>query len=262
MNDRVLRLLYVLTFLLATSCQWEQMNPKIDCSTSPVVIATLEVQASQCDSPVGSFAVAASGGEPPYTFTSAGKTNVDGIFANMEAGSYIVVATDANDCTDELSVSIENTGGVNLTEVITNNAGCGTTDGSIRVNATGGMEPYSYQINNGEVQIANTFEGLGLGTYSVAVIDQNGCESAQSVEINSGVSYEASIKSIIENNCAISGCHNGSVSPNLTSFSTIQSRASSIKTKTGNKSMPKGSSLSQQQIDLISCWVNDGALNN
>ncbi|MCX8489943.1 MAG: 2-polyprenyl-6-methoxyphenol hydroxylase, partial [Cyclobacteriaceae bacterium] len=71
------------------------------------------------------------------------------------------------------------------------------------------------------------------------------------------------IKPIIDTNCAISGCHvSGGIRTDLSQLSVIQSSASSIKTRTGNKSMPIGRTLTQAQIDQIACWVDDGALNN
>jgi uncharacterized membrane protein len=44
----------------------------------------------------------------------------------------------------------------------------------------------------------------------------------------------------------------------------LKNLAASVKLRTANKSMPpSGSSqLTQSQIDLIGCWVDDGALNN
>ena len=74
--------------------------------------------------------------------------------------------------------------------------------------------------------------------------------------------YSGVIQGIIASNCAISGCHDGSISPDLTTFNTIQSRASRIKARTANGSMPRGRTLTQTEIDLIACWVDDGALEN
>jgi hypothetical protein len=66
------------------------------------------------------------------------------------------------------------------------------------------------------------------------------------------------------NSCAISGCHDGSVSslPNFSNLSVIQANASMIKSRTQSGNMPKTGSLTQNQIDLIACWVDDGALDN
>ena len=78
----------------------------------------------------------------------------------------------------------------------------------------------------------------------------------------SQITYSTSISSIIETNCSIPGCHSGSQSPDFRDFTNIQLNASRIKIRTQNRTMPKVGSLTQQEIDMIACWVDNGALNN
>lgn len=244
------------------SCAWEQMEPQIDCSISPVEIVIIESENSKCNASDGSFIVVAAGGEAPYLFNFEAGSNATGVFENVQAGNYTVSATDALGCSAEIDVSIENEEGVNLQNINISEAGCGSGNGNIQISATGGTEPYQFSLNGSNIQESNVFSGLNSGTYTVNVTDQNGCSVTESVKITSGISYSSSIKAIIENSCAVSGCHNGSVSPDLRSFSTIQSRAGAIKSRTANGSMPRGSTLSQNQIEMIACWVDDGALQN
>jgi len=261
MRTRLFGAIGALIIISITACTWEQVTPRIDCSSSPVQVELLVTNESSCGSSNGSFAVNARGGEAPYEFTSEVGTNTDGVFANIGAGSYIVTVTDAKGCSSEISVLVENEDGVNLSDVTVANAGCGSSNGSINIDAVGGVEPYTFSLN-GNIQSNNVFSGLSHGTYTVGVKDQSGCEITQNVKISSGVSYEQSIKSIIQGSCAVSGCHNGSVSPDLRSFNNIQASANSIKSRTASRSMPRGSTLSQQEIDLIACWVEDGAQQN
>ncbi len=263
MKTKVLQTAFTLSILFGTfSCAWEQISISHDCSISPVELELLSSEDTGCGAPNGSFSVIASGGEPPYEYAFQSTSNADGSFQNVDAGSYSVTATDALGCTAQLEVNIQNLDGVNLNEVLSTDAGCGSSGGTIQIDASGGVAPYTYALNGGDPQSENAFSGLEKGNHTIKVIDNQGCEVTETVEILSGVSYQNSIKSIIENSCAVSGCHNGSVSPDLRNFGTIQARASSIKARTGNKSMPKGSSLSQQQIDMIACWVDDGAPAN
>ncbi|MTI39070.1 hypothetical protein [Fulvivirga lutimaris] len=259
---RWLSIASMLLFTGVVSCTWEQMAPKIDCSTDPVQIELIESTDAECGASNGSFSVNATGGEAPYEFSSEAGTNTNGVFTGISAGSYAVIVTDAKGCSVELNVTIKNLSGVNLGEIVVNDSGCDTANGAIHVSVSGGAEPYSFSINGNPTQSSNVFTGLAPGDYDVSVKDQTGCEITQSVKVQSGVSFENSIKGIIENSCAVSGCHNGSVSPDLRSFSNIQSRANSIKSRTANGSMPRGSTLSQEQIDMIACWVDDGAKDN
>ena len=78
----------------------------------------------------------------------------------------------------------------------------------------------------------------------------------------SDVTYSGSIAEIISVNCAVSGCHAGPQFPDFRVLANIQANASNIKIRTQNRSMPKSGSLTQQEIDLIGCWVDNGALDN
>lgn len=253
---------YFLISISVVSCTWEQLDPQVDCITSPLIIQVSETSNTSCGAANGSFVLDATGGEPPYTFSTENSSNATGSFSGLVAGSYTVDVSDAKGCTSGVTVAIENIDGVNLGELTISDAGCGSQSGQIAIEATGGVEPYIYRLNGGNDQESNTFNNLAKGTYSVSVEDSEGCIVSQEVTVTSGISFENTIKPIIESSCAISGCHNGSVSPDLRTLSTIQSRASAIKTRTGNGSMPKGSTLSQEKIDQIACWVDDGAPSN
>ncbi|HEX4877198.1 MAG TPA: gliding motility-associated C-terminal domain-containing protein, partial [Chitinophagaceae bacterium] len=59
---------------------------------------------------------------------------------------------------------------VNSTEAITSSCD-NTGNGSITINATGGIGPYSYSINNGPFQSSNTFTGLTIGPKTITIRD-------------------------------------------------------------------------------------------
>jgi hypothetical protein len=84
-----------------------------------------------------------------------------------------------------------------------------------------------------------------------------------------GVSFQNDVQPIIEAKCAIPGCHNGSTSlPNWNNFATLQDYAltSDLRSLVVNRQMPvagsPGGSLSQDEIDTIVCWIDNGAQNN
>ncbi len=79
------------------------------------------------------------------------------------------------------------------------------------------------------------------------------------------VTFSGTIKNIITTKCAITGCHDGDngESRNWTVFANVQSNAANIKARTATGTdMPLTGSLTQEQIDQIACWVDQGALNN
>lgn len=83
-------------------------------------------------------------------------------------------------------------------------------------------------------------------------------------------SFSADIKPIIQTRCAISGCHNGDMGPNLNwnDFAQFHKRVESglVKYRVTHRIMPPSYSpagpLMQEQINAISCWADQGALNN
>ena len=82
--------------------------------------------------------------------------------------------------------------------------------------------------------------------------------------------YSADIKPILDGSCATSGCHNSSsqqAGVNLSNYngaSNASSRPSflgTIQHKKGYNPMPQNSAqLSQDKIDLITCWVQNGSV--
>ena len=81
--------------------------------------------------------------------------------------------------------------------------------GAINVTATGGTAPYMYSIDRGNsFQNSADFDFLAAGTYSVVVMDANGCTQTTSATIVEPDPLQISITSIT---AAICGNNNGSI---------------------------------------------------
>ena len=78
------------------------------------------------------------------------------------------------------------------------------------------------------------------------------------------VSLVQDVQPIIAARCAVPGCHvSGSQPPNFTQISTIMSRATGIRARTKNRTMPppaSGITLTEAEIQTIDCWVQQGAI--
>lgn len=102
--------------------------------------------------------------------------------------------------------------------------------------------------------------------HTLPAADEFSCSSIDEV------SFATDIQPIINTRCAIEGdggCHNGGNGPTLDwrVFSNFQGHASSVKdriTRPAGTSghMPKIGSLTDDQIRLLVCWVDQGAQNN
>lgn len=74
------------------------------------------------------------------------------------------------------------------------------------------------------------------------------------------ISFMNEINPIIEKSCT--SCHNGSQFPDLRTYSIIRDNSKIIKDQVVIRAMPIGGSLSTEEIELISCWVDSGSSNN
>ncbi|MEQ8686937.1 MAG: hypothetical protein RIE86_16670 [Imperialibacter sp.] len=152
--------------------------------------------------------------------------------------------------------------GLTLTLLGSTDTSCGASAGGFEVEASGGFGGYRYQIDDGAFQNSGVFSSVAPGKYIVGVEDSEGCSSSLDVQIYSGISFSVSIKPIIETNCAISGCHDGTGNIDYNNFDNIKLNPSDIKSRTQSGDMPRNGTLTAAEIDMIACWVDDGALNN
>ncbi|MBR4583249.1 MAG: gliding motility-associated C-terminal domain-containing protein [Bacteroidales bacterium] len=132
-------------------------------------------------------------------------TDVDAltITQNPSAGEEIaaqstvtVTVTDQCGTSSAVDIVLRVPDALSLNEVAgshINATGNGRTDGVLEVFANGGTPEYQYRINDGEYQSSGIFPGLGAGTYTVEVVDANGCTATISIEITEPNVLEATI---------------------------------------------------------------------
>ena len=130
----------------------------------------------------GSIDLSSSGGTSPYNYSwNSGQNTQD--LNNIQAGNYIVTATDFNNCQSQLSISISQPNApLNFSEVHQNVLCFGQATGSINLTVGGGTPPYLYQWSNGET--SEDISNLLAGNYSVQISDGNGCSVITSVTIS------------------------------------------------------------------------------
>ena len=78
--------------------------------------------------------------------------------------------------------------------------------------------------------------------------------------------YDAEIRSIVQGNCATPGCHVAGFSAgDFSNFEGIKAVANSGSLRANvvtSRAMPPGRPLSQDDIDQIDCWIQNGAPEN
>ncbi len=114
-----------------------------------------------------------SGGTIPYSFgwnTGSVLQNL----TNVSAGNYSVTVTDNNGCSVmQNGIILTEPTAITASEVHTNVSCNGYNDGNITTSVSGGVSPYAFVWNDGN--ILQNRNNLAAGTYSVSITDNNSC---------------------------------------------------------------------------------------
>lgn len=239
----------------------------INCSEEgPVISLGIVTNATSCSIADGAITVSASGGKEPYLFSvNALPAQAEGKFNDLAAGAYTVMVTDANACSAVVENVAIKASDFSFATLLVGDSDCLGGNGQVTINVDQLHPPYTYRLGTGAFGESNVFSGLGTGTYGFTVKDNTDCTVFLNVTVPrafSGTSWEDTIRPIIVKSCALSGCHNGDSRPDLRVFENAKFYAASIKSKTRDRSMPREGSLTQNEIELITCWVDDGAVKN
>ena len=236
-----------------------------DCAVEGPSIAIASSINPTCTS-LGSIEVASSGGEQPVAFSINGVDfRASALFADLEPGTYVLTAKDANDCTATSSVSLTLQNDLVVTYTATE-AGCGGAEGSIEISAEGGSGSYLFSVDGGENFVESSgFSGLPHGIYTIAVRDGQ-CEQEVSAIVPSGISFDALVAPIITSKCATEDCHGGRQAPDFRVFANLKGSAAQVGIYVEQGVMPPAAegveTLTEEETATILCWVADGAPAN
>ncbi|PCH97857.1 MAG: hypothetical protein COB85_02365, partial [Bacteroidetes bacterium] len=128
----------------------------------------------------GVATVFSSGGTTPHSYLWSNGDNISDA-DSLIAGMLYLTITDSNGCVKLDSTLINEPLALSNTMIKTD-ANCnGGSDGTATVTVSGGTSPYTYSWSNGD--IAATADSLSQGTYTVTILDTNGCIDSASVII-------------------------------------------------------------------------------
>ncbi len=153
----------------------------------------------------GSITVTLSGGAGGYQYAISPNLNqFDSVntFTDLTPGDYTVIAQDVNGCFEQLLYRITEPSLLMANATPTPEVCVGSADGTITLNISGGVAPYSTSLNSNDaadfVQDRVAFTGLVGGNYLVFVRDANGCDTNIVVDITPGVNLNATITPVYE----------------------------------------------------------------
>lgn len=142
----------------------------------------------------GNINVRVSGGVTPYNFIWSNEATTQNLM-NIPAGDYSLVATDANNCVQNVNTSIEQPSEIVYEVSNIDNVLCfGENGGSVDVSISGGVGPYSYLWSNGST--TQDIEKVPAGNYSVDITDANGCSHALEATITQPVQLSLNIANL------------------------------------------------------------------
>ncbi|RMG56818.1 MAG: hypothetical protein D6722_25805 [Bacteroidetes bacterium] len=134
--------------------------------------------------PTGSFTLQATGGTPPYAYSSGGGFQGSPTLTGLTAGTYQAQVRDANGCRDTITVILQENVPLAVSLVSQTNILCnGDATGALSVSAAGGSAPYTYALDGTTFVPLPSFGGLTAGTYTVTVQDDSACTQTLNVQL-------------------------------------------------------------------------------
>lgn len=148
------------------------------------ILAHFDVVDDFCDMGNGSITAFPLSGTPPYTY----EWNTDPIseeakITDLLAGTYTVIITDAESCSEEFIIEVESKDLEYELEIIP--AACGGENGVAIVTPVSGQAPFTYSWSHDVGLTDSIATGLLPGSYTMTITDNNGCEILVDIEVES-----------------------------------------------------------------------------
>jgi len=125
----------------------------------------------------GMIVVNPTSGTAPYQYQLNGGTpQASNTFSGLTPGPYTIDFVDANGCTGTNNTTLTSNPAITSTTTLADPLCNGNANGSITMNASGGVPPYQYSKNGGATyQASPVFSGLIAGSYTIRIKDAAGC---------------------------------------------------------------------------------------
>lgn len=171
---------------------------------------------STCGNDLGGITVNVTSGTPPYTFeiiSSDNSVNDSKVtesqsysFTGLKSDTYTIKISDGSPCKYTTTRTIENEVNFEFNYSVVDTS-CGKGNGSIVVEVTNGVGPYTYEISSGEIitltEPTHIFTNISSGNYVISVTD-NGliCKLTDNVYVGTSQSVDFVSSFVNPTNCA------------------------------------------------------------
>ncbi len=127
----------------------------------------------------GSISFSNSGGTPPYSYTINGNPLAGSPANNLSAGTYTIIASDANGCTKEIEATLTEPAALNLSIEDQKDILCKyKKNGYVKLSALGGTPAYQFWHDNTTPRTNPEFIDLAVGDLRFYVEDAHGCQDS------------------------------------------------------------------------------------
>ncbi|MGV3528253.1 MAG: T9SS type B sorting domain-containing protein, partial [Flavisolibacter sp.] len=155
---------------------------------SVVITIRPTAEPTYCEAANGSISIEVGGGTPSYTFAWTGPGGFTSALQNisgLNAGTYSVVVTDANGCSNSIAVDVELVNSTLTLDVSATATFCTANNGTATLTVSGGTAPYQFSWSGPGGFTASTqdISALAAGTYTVVVTDDKGCSATTAVVV-------------------------------------------------------------------------------
>jgi hypothetical protein len=167
----------------------EQGSDSLTVTVAPLPVIDANIQEINCNGTNSGFILLNNGNSNMTYEWSNGDTGP--VQQGLSAGTYCVSVTNENGCTGDACYTMTEPPLLQAFATATNTTCTGTADGTITTNVTGGVAPYTYVWNNGVT--TPTLVNVPAGTYSITVVDANGCTAITTATVLEDPSFTTEI---------------------------------------------------------------------
>lgn len=164
---------YTVTVNDAANCEVIK-NITVDNYTGTLNITNYTINDENCGNSDGSIDITPSGGSMPYSYNWSNSDTTQDI-SNLNANTYFVTLTDANNCNFYQNFTLNNNTGTLLVNSNISDEICNNNQGSIDLTVSGGNGSISYIWSNGAT--SQDITNLNSGNYTVTIEDASHCSS-------------------------------------------------------------------------------------
>ena len=184
---------YTVTVTGANGCT-NSASITVGNNNPPITVTGVVVTNTSCNSGNGSINISVS---PAGTYTfnwSTGATTED--VNGLTPGTYTVTVTGGGSCSTTAQFTVGDNPNLPVINPNAIQSTCDLSNGSINLNVTGSVPPYTYNWSNGAT--TQNLTGLLAGSYTVTVTGANGCTNTAGITVsntNPPINVTASITS-------------------------------------------------------------------